>query len=158
MLLSLFRFLVRRVAGDEFGLVLALLSWLSEGSKKNGVVVWVGSSHDPRYASTSNKIGVGGVTANIGLGVIEEEDEEDKEDANGKSSRWFEPSICLRGFSAMSPKCDGSPRAMSDGFNELGVFLIYIIIPSKWFNRCCRANMSCLVAGNIQSRSLFTPK
>lgn len=77
MLLSLFRFLVRRVAGDEFGLVLALLPWLSEGSKKNGVAVWVGSSHDPRYASTSNKIGVGGVTANIGFGVIEE-DEEDK--------------------------------------------------------------------------------
>lgn len=55
----------------------------------------------------------------------------------GKSSRRFEP-ICLRGFSAMSPKCDGSPRPMSDGFNGLGVFLIYIIIPSKCFNPRCR--------------------
>lgn len=85
---------MRRVAGDGFGLVLALLSGLGEGSKKDGAV---GSSH-PRYASTSNKIGVGGVTAKAGLGVIEEEEEED-EDANGKPSRWFEPSICPKGFS-----------------------------------------------------------
>lgn len=65
---------MRRVAGDGFGLVLALLSGLGEGSKKDGAV---GSSH-PRYASTSNGIGVGGVTAKTGFGVIEEGEEEEE--------------------------------------------------------------------------------
>lgn len=94
MLLSLFRFLVYRVAG-----VLVLpLPGLSEDSKKDGVVVPVGSSHDPRYASTSNKIGVGGVTAKIGPGVIEVDEDEDEEgdDADGKPSRRLELSICPR--------------------------------------------------------------
>lgn len=87
---------MRRVAGDGLGLVLALLSGLGEGSKKDGAVGSVGSSH-PRYASTSNKTGVGGVTAKTGFGVIEEEVEED-DDANGKPPRRFEPSICPEGL------------------------------------------------------------
>lgn len=78
MVLLWFRFLVRlNVAGDEFGALALLASLLlltlglgGGGLLKNGVapVVPVSSNHGPSSPSASNEIGVGGVTANIGLG------------------------------------------------------------------------------------------